>query len=129
MFLNKLKSAIKSNTFLAIFFDYMISKTGLNVSEWMENVQDLGAGEVLLTSVDCDGTMRGMDLELIRSISGIVDLPVIASGGFTNDDPIEDLIREGMISGIAIGASLHREDVNISSLKKRLHANGINVRI
>ena len=105
------------------------SKTGLNVSEWMESVQDLGAGEVILTSVDCDGTMRGMDLELIRSISGIVELPVIASGGFNNDDPIEDLIREGMISGLAIGATLHRKDVNISSLKKRLHANGINVRI
>ena len=105
------------------------SATGLNVSEWMERVQDLGAGEIILTSVDCDGTMGGLDLELIRSISGIVDLPVIASGGFTNDDPIEDLIREGMISGLAIGASLHRKYINISSLKKRLHANGINVRI
>ena len=105
------------------------STTGLNVNEWMERVQDLGAGEIILTSVDCDGTMGGLDLELIRSISGIVDLPVIASGGFNNDDPIEDLIREGMISGLAIGATLHRKDVNISSLKKRLHANGINVRI
>ena len=85
------------------------SVTGLNVSEWMERVQDLGAGEIILTSVDCDGTMGGLDLELIRSISGIVDLPVIASGGFNNDDPIEDLIREGMISGLAIGASLHRK--------------------
>jgi len=105
------------------------SKTGLNVSKWMERVQELGAGEVILTSVDCDGTMNGMDLGLIRSISGIVDLPVIASGGFTNDDPIEGLIRERVISGIAIGASLHRTDLTISCLKKRLHSNGINIRI
>jgi imidazoleglycerol phosphate synthase cyclase subunit len=105
------------------------SKTGLNVSEWMERVQELGAGEVILTSVDCDGTMNGMDIGLIRSISGLVDLPVIASGGFTNDDPIEDLIRERVISGVAIGASLHRKNLSISSLKKRLHSNGINIRI
>jgi imidazoleglycerol phosphate synthase cyclase subunit len=105
------------------------SKTGLNVSEWMVRVQELGAGEVILTSVDCDGTMNGMDLGLIRSISGIVDLPVIASGGFTNDDPIEELVREGVISGIAIGASLHKKDISIPSLKKRLHSNGINIRI
>jgi len=105
------------------------SKTGLNVNDWMESVQNLGAGEIILTSVDCDGTMNGMDFELIRSISGIVDLPVIASGGFTNDDPIEDLINEGMISGIAIGASLHRKYVQIPNLKQRLRENGINVRI
>lgn len=105
------------------------SKTGLNVNDWMEKVQNLGAGEVILTSVDCDGTMGGLDFELIRSISGIVDLPVIASGGFNNDDPIEELIKEGMISGIAIGASLHRDQVKIPSLKKRLRENGINVRI
>ncbi len=95
----------------------------------MEIVQNLGAGEIILTSVDCDGTMNGIDLDLIRSISGIVDLPVIASGGFCNDDPIEDLVREGIISGIAIGASLHRGNVSISSLKNRLRENGIKVRI
>jgi imidazoleglycerol phosphate synthase cyclase subunit len=105
------------------------SKTGLNVSNWMERVQEMGAGEVILTSVDFDGTMNGMDLGLIRSISGIVDLPVIASGGFTNDDPIEDIIREKVISGVAIGASLHRKHLSISSLKKRLHSNGIKIRI
>ena len=105
------------------------STTGLDVNGWMEVVQSLGAGEIILTSVDCDGTMSGMDLELIRSISGIVDLPVIASGGFANDDPIEDLAGERIISGIAIGASLHQDDVNIPSLKKRLHASGIKVRI
>ena len=96
---------------------------------WMDTVQNLGAGEIILTSVDRDGTMLGMDMDLIRSISGIVDLPVIASGGFNNDDPIEDLARDNIISGIAIGASLHRKNVRIPELKKRLKKNGIKVRI
>jgi len=103
--------------------------SGLDVAKWMERVQNLGAGEIILTSVDCDGTMNGMDLELIRSISGIVDLPVIASGGFSDDDPIVELANEGVISGIAIGASLHREKVSIPILKKTLSENGVKVRI
>jgi len=103
--------------------------TGWDVSSWMDTVQNLGAGEIILTSVDRDGTMLGMDMDLIRSISGIVDLPVIASGGFNNDDPIEDLARDNIISGIAIGASLHRKNVRIPELKKRLKKNGIKVRI
>jgi len=103
--------------------------TGIDVHKWMEIVQTLGAGEIILTSVDCDGTMNGIDLDLIRSISGIVDLPIIASGGFCNEDPIEDIAREGVISGIAIGASLHRGNVSIPSIKGRLRDNGIKVRV
>lgn len=105
------------------------SKSGWEVSDWMDNVQNLGAGEIILTSVDRDGTMLGLDLELIKSIGGIVDLPLVVSGGFNNDDPIEALVRDNIISGIAIGASLHRKNVNISSLKNRLSENGIKVRL
>jgi imidazoleglycerol phosphate synthase cyclase subunit len=103
--------------------------TGWDVCAWMDTVQNLGAGEIILTSVDRDGTMLGMDMDLIRSVSGLVDLPVIASGGFTNDDPIEDLVRDNIISGVAIGASLHRNNLSIPDLKKRLNKSGIKVRI
>ena len=103
--------------------------SGLDVVEWMEITQKLGAGEIILTSVDCDGTMNGMDLDLIRAISGIVDIPLIVSGGFSEQDSIIDIASNKAISGIAIGASLHRKKVNINELKNLLNKNGIKVRI
>lgn len=105
------------------------TSSGWDVRDWIETVQRLGAGEIFLTSVDRDGTMLGLDMELIQSISGVVDLPVIISGGFNNDDPVEDLAKSGLISGIAIGASLHKEHASISEIKDRLKRSGVAVRI
>ena len=103
--------------------------SGLNVSRWIETVQNLGAGEILLTSIDSDGTMNGLDLNLINSITGLTDIPIIISGGFCSEDPIVDIAREGKVAGIAIGMALHRKKIDLSMIKERLVQNNIKIRI
>jgi len=82
-------------------------ETGLEVVTWAKQVEELGAGEILLTSVDRDGTGKGYDLELTRSIADAVDIPVIASGGPGNPDHVLEVVREGHADAVAVASLLH----------------------
>lgn len=102
--------------------------TGLDVVEWVERAVALGAGEVLLTAVDREGTRKGLDLELLRAITSRVEVPVISSGGF---GPVEDLAAAAQAgaSGVAIADALHWGRTTIAQLKQQADAVGVEVRL
>lgn len=94
-------------------------RTGLDVCDWAEQLNLLGAGEILLTSVDMDGTKRGFDISLIERVRSVVDIPVIASGGLGTAEHLEALLTVvPEIDAIAVGAALHAGAVSVSDLKK-----------
>ena len=93
------------------------------MSEWAKKAELLGAGEILLTSIDCEGTRKGFDLDLMKCITSEVSIPVIASGGFGNISHIKPVLNTG-VDAIAIAGSFHYSLVNISDVKKEINNSG-----
>lgn len=102
--------------------------TGLDAIEWAKRCAELGAGEILLTSIDRDGTRRGCDLELTRRVSSAVSIPVIASGGPATPQHVVDAVREGAADAVALGTMLHFELATVEEIKEALLAAEIAVR-
>ena len=102
--------------------------TGIYAREWAERVAQLGAGEILLTSMDRDGTLSGYDLELLRLIAGAVPVPVIASGGAGTLAHLRDGILEGHASAVLAASIFHDGTYSIGEAKKFLSAAGIPMR-
>jgi len=103
--------------------------TGLDVIEWAKKVEDLGAGEILLTSIDMDGTQQGYDIELTRKVSENINIPVIASGGAGKLEHLYEVIVEGKASAVLLASVLHYRKFTIQQIKDFLKNKGINVRI
>lgn len=103
--------------------------TGLDALEWAKKVESLGAGEILLTSMDCDGTKAGYDLELTRIISENVKIPVIASGGAGTMEHFLDAFTIGKADAVLAASLFHFKEIEICELKKYLVQNGESVRI
>lgn len=102
--------------------------TGIDAMEWAREVQQRGAGEILLTSMDCDGVKNGYDLELTSMMSRMLDIPVIASGGAGNMDHIKDAFTHD--ADAALAASIfHFKEIEIMDLKHYLFEEGIAVRL
>lgn len=95
--------------------------SGLDTLEWAKKVVELGAGEILLTSIDYDGTRKGFNIELTRTVSNIVNVPVIASGGAGNADDFVEVFTKTRASGALAAGIFHREELRISDLKKYLN--------
>ncbi|MEX1218284.1 MAG: imidazole glycerol phosphate synthase subunit HisF [Acidimicrobiales bacterium] len=102
--------------------------TGIDVIEWALKAESLGAGELLLTSMDRDGTRDGFDLELTSAVSSAVGVPVIASGGVGSLDDLVDGIVRGGADAVLAASIFHFDDHAISDAKKHMIAAGINVR-
>ena len=102
---------------------------GLDVVDWATEVADLGAGEILLTSMDGDGTQKGYDLELTKSISERVPIPVIASGGAGNFFHMKEAIIEGGASAVAAASIFHFTEQTPEQAKIFLHQEGVPVRL
>ena len=104
--------------------------TGLDALEWIRQGVDRGAGEVVVNSIDTDGVKKGFDLEMLRDVSEIVHVPVIASGGAGGVQDFVDLFREipGMSAGLA-ASIFHFGEVAIPDLKQVLRENGVCVRL
>ena len=102
--------------------------TGIPVRRWVEQVARLGAGEILLTSMDRDGTLSGYDLELLRAVTDVVDVPVIASGGAGSLDHLRDGILVGRASAILAASIFHDGTHSIAEAKAHLAAAGVAVR-
>src|SRR6201996_7730361 len=102
--------------------------TGLDAVEWARRMTDHGAGEILLTSMDRDGTKSGFDLELTRAVSDAVPVPVIASGGVGNTQDLVDGVTRGHASAVLAASIFHFGEVSISQAKAALAAAGIPVR-
>jgi len=104
-------------------------KTGIDVIEYVKQVEDLGAGEILLTSMDRDGTKKGYDLDLTKKVSGIVKIPVIASGGVGTLEALYHGLKIGNASAVLAASIFHFGEFSISEAKKYLDSRGIPVRI
>lgn len=102
--------------------------THLDALEWAKKAESLGAGEILLTSMDCDGTKAGYDLELTRAISESVSIPVIASGGAGNMEHFYEAFNEGKADAVLAASLFHFGEIQIRDLKKYLSDKGISVR-
>lgn len=102
--------------------------TGVDALEWAKKAEKLGAGEILLTSMDCDGTKAGYDLELTRAVSESVGIPVIASGGAGSLKHFRDAFVEGKADAVLAASLFHFREIAIPTLKDYLAENGIPVR-
>ena len=103
-------------------------KTGIDVMDWVKEGIKLNAGEILLTSIDMEGTKSGFDLDLVKAVSSISPVPVIASGGMGNLDNARDVILESNADAIAIANVLHYNKYSVREVRDYLLNNNINLR-
>ncbi len=103
--------------------------TGRDAIEWAREAEKLGAGEILLTSMDGDGTQAGYDLELTRAVAEAVNIPVIASGGAGNVDHIYDALTYGKAEAALVASIVHYGIYKIRDIKAELRSRGVEVRI
>ena len=115
---------------LAFWEAYIFSgreATGVNVLEWICEVQDRGVGEVIITSIDKEGTMKGFDETLLEAVHEKCRVPLVFSGGYSKQDDLNCLMNK-RVDGIAIGAAFHFNKANIFSIKKSMADKGYLVR-
>lgn len=102
---------------------------GIDAIEWAKKVEELGAGEILLTSMDCDGTKAGYDLELTKAVSEAVSIPVIASGGAGTLAHFKDALTKGGADAALAASLFHYKELEIREVKEYLRREGISVRL
>ena len=102
---------------------------GIDAVEWARKVERLGAGEILLTSMDCDGTKAGYDLELTRTIAENVSIPVIASGGAGTLEHFKEALTEGKADAALAASLFHYKELEIRQVKEYLRGEGVPVRL
>jgi len=103
-------------------------RTNRDIGQWVKQGEELGAGEILLTSVDQEGTRKGFDLELARTVADAVNIPVIVSGGLGTPDHLIDVIKRGHADAVAVADALHYERHNLEDLRMAATTAGIKVR-
>ena len=103
-------------------------RTGLNVVEWVKRGVAMGAGEVLLTSVDREGTRKGFDIALVRAVTAAVSVPVIACGGMGKPDDLVTVVRDGGADAVAMADILHYKRAEIAEIRAVATAAGLGVR-
>ena len=102
---------------------------GIDAVEWAIKMNELGAGEIMLTSMDCDGTKAGYDIELTKTIADNVNIPVIASGGAGTMEHFYDALTEGHADAALAASLFHYKELEINTLKKYLNERGVSVRL
>lgn len=102
---------------------------GIDAIEWAKKVEEFGAGEILLTSMDCDGTKAGYDLELTRKVSESVSIPVIASGGAGGLEHFYDAFTEGKADAALAASLFHFKELEVKEVKQYLREKGVSVRL
>lgn len=110
------------------YYDNGREKTGIDVVEWAKRGYDLGAGEILLTSVDREGTKKGFDIDLIKAVSDVVPIPVIAGGGMGRADDFSKVVLEGHADAVAAASVLHYGQFTVNDIKETTYRDGVNVR-
>ena len=110
-----------------IWYDVAREKTEIDAIEWAQKVEELGAGEILLTDIDAEGMEKGMNLDLIQQVSNVVSIPVIASGGIGKPIDAINAFNNGA-DAVAIAKALHYDKLNISNIKSLGKTYQINVR-
>ncbi|MEQ1789828.1 MAG: imidazole glycerol phosphate synthase subunit HisF [Rickettsiales bacterium] len=105
------------------------NETGIDAVAWAQKMVELGAGEILLTSMDRDGTKQGTNIALTRAVSEAVSVPVIASGGIGELEHFSQAVREGKADAVLAASVFHFGTFSIEQVKKSMQANGIPVRL
>ena len=102
---------------------------GIDAVEWAKKVESLGAGEILLTSMDCDGTKAGYDLELTSAVAESVSIPVIASGGAGKLEHFKEALTVGKADAALAASLFHYKELEIREVKEYLRSEGVSVRL
>ena len=110
-----------------VYTDNGRERTGLDVLEWVKRGVALGAGEVLLTSVDREGTRKGFDIALVKAVANEVSVPVIASGGMGKPEDLLEVVREGFADAVAMADILHYKRAAITDIRAFARASGLGV--
>ncbi len=103
--------------------------TGMDAVEWAKKAADLGAGEIVVNSVDADGTREGFELTITRLIAEAVDVPVVASGGAGRPEHLVTVFREAKADAAIVAGMIHSGDYTIADIKKVMHAGGVPTRM
>jgi len=104
-------------------------ETGIDAIEWAKKMESLGAGEILLTSIDMDGTKDGYDIDLTREIVNSVSIPVVASGGCGKPEDMIDVFKKTDVEAALAASIFHYETHSVNRVKELIKENGIPVRI
>ena len=118
----------QSDAMWEVYTDSGREKTGIDVVDWAKEGVEQGAGEILLTSIDFEGTRKGFDIDLIKKITDAVNIPVIASGGMGSEEHLRFAIEEGGADAIAMADILHYERSTINLIREEANKAGIGVR-
>lgn len=108
-----------------VFLESGREKTGIDALAWAARAAELGAGELMVTSIDRDGTMLGPDLDLVERVAGAVGIPVVVGGGFGRKEDFDFLNRPNFVSGVAVGAALHSGKLTAADIRSRIKASRI----
>ena len=119
----------KNKDFWEVYINGGRTPTGINAVDWAKRVEELGAGEILLTSMDKDGTKDGYDIDLTGAITSVVNIPVIASGGAGKLEHLRDVIKYTGADAVLVASIFHYRQYTIKEAKEYLKSEGINVRI
>lgn len=111
-----------------VYTDNGRERTGLDVVEWAKKAVKLGAGEILLTSIDQEGTGKGFDIDLIKAVSDSVSIPVIASGGMGRNQDAVDVVMQGDANAVAMAMVLHYNKTTLLDVREAVKAAGLKVR-
>ncbi|RHX78277.1 imidazole glycerol phosphate synthase subunit HisF [Leptospira yasudae] len=103
-------------------------RTGMDVIEWVRKAVDLGTGEILLTSIDREGTRKGFDIDLVHAVTNVVSVPVIASGGMGTPEHFIEVVKQGEADAVAMADILHYNRSTIGEIRKTAENAGIEVR-
>lgn len=111
-----------------VYTDNGRERTGLEVVAWVKQAVALGAGEVLLTSVDREGTRKGFDIALVKAVTSAVSVPVIASGGMGKPEDVVDVVKNGSADAVAMADILHYGRATVGDIRRVAQAAGLRVR-
>ncbi|MCF7916464.1 MAG: imidazole glycerol phosphate synthase subunit HisF [Candidatus Omnitrophica bacterium] len=124
----KVQSAERETNSWEVYTHGGRTPTGIDVVSWAKKVKTLGAGEILLTSMDCDGTKKGFDIDLTKAVSEAVKIPIIASGGAGNKKDFSEVFKKTNATAALAASIFHYREISIPEIKQALSKEGIEIR-
>jgi len=111
-----------------VYTDSGRERTGIDVIDWVKKGAKYGAGELLITSIDREGTRKGFDIDLVSAITDVINIPVIASGGMGSPEDLIDIVKKGNVNAVAMADILHYNRATIEDVREIAQKSGIKVR-
>jgi len=111
-----------------VYTDSGRERTGIDVIDWVKKGEKYGAGELLITSIDREGTRKGFDIDLVSAITDVINIPVIASGGMGSPEDLIDIVKKGNVDAVAMADILHYNRATVEDVREIAQKSGIKVR-